>query len=246
MLELSADPPFCQPLFIDAHGTRFCDNVIIRAGEASALPGERVRIPVYLNGLHCPMLASVTEVHASLRFNASLLFPQSSFADRREGSDRVMELVLPAVVDDNQVLATLEFTAMLGDAEATPLILENTHFVNATVPILEVPGRFTLLGVCRDGGTRLFSDSGRISLAQNRPNPFNPLTVIDYETIETAHILLLVYDITGREVARLVDGIQDAGRHTVSFDATALPSGQYRYALITPQEVRMRSMVFIK
>lgn len=69
-------------------------------------------------------------------------------------------------------------------------------------------------------------------LEQIFPNPGNAATVIRYAlpacgSAISGYASLKVYDITGREVAVLVDGVMSAGRHEVSFDATGLPSGTY-------------------
>ncbi len=59
------------------------------------------------------------------------------------------------------------------------------------------------------------------------PNPFNPTTLLSFDMPESAIATLVVYDAVGREVARLVEGRLEAGRHEVSFDASNLPSGGY-------------------
>jgi hypothetical protein len=64
-------------------------------------------------------------------------------------------------------------------------------------------------------------------LLQNYPNPFNPSTQIVFDLKEDSWVRLQVYDLLGRQVADLVNAQMTHGRHTVSFDGTALPSGLY-------------------
>jgi hypothetical protein len=69
------------------------------------------------------------------------------------------------------------------------------------------------------------------TLAQNYPNPFNPNTAISYQLSAISFVRLGIYDILGREVATLVDAVQNAGSFTVRWDATSSPSGVYFYRL---------------
>ena len=59
------------------------------------------------------------------------------------------------------------------------------------------------------------------------PNPFNPVTTIRYGLAEEGLVRLTVYDVLGRRIAVLTDGIQTPGKHTVRFEASHLPSGLY-------------------
>ena len=68
---------------------------------------------------------------------------------------------------------------------------------------------------------------GSYSLDQNFPNPFNPATRINYQVPTPSHIVLRVVDILGREVALLVNGLEDPGNKSVQFDASRLASGMY-------------------
>ncbi len=56
----------------------------------------------------------------------------------------------------------------------------------------------------------------------------------------------MVYDVTGREVARLVDGPMEAGTHRVTFDASRLPSGLYLYRVVAGRVVQHGKMLLLK
>ncbi len=87
---------------------------------------------------------------------------------------------------------------------------------------------------------------GRIALQQNYPNPFNPTTTFEYTLSATQPVRVRVYDVMGRVVATLVDGVQPASTYRVTFDASSLASGMYIYQLETPNSVLSRKMMLIK
>jgi len=87
---------------------------------------------------------------------------------------------------------------------------------------------------------------GSFALSQNYPNPFNPVTMIDYQTPASGHVMLSVYDVSGREVALLVDQVQQAGNYRTAWDARAYASGLYFYRLQAGSFVSLKKMAFIK
>jgi len=80
----------------------------------------------------------------------------------------------------------------------------------------------------------LNSLQGGYRLLQNYPNPFNVSTTISFCIGNRACVKLEVFDVLGKEVVILVDGVMDEGEHSVVFDAKDLPNGVYYCCLITP------------
>jgi hypothetical protein len=87
-------------------------------------------------------------------------------------------------------------------------------------------------------------------MSQNYPNPFNPVTKIDYDIPFSSKVNLKIYDMTGREMATLVNEVQTPGYYTVQLDASNLASGTYFYRLIAngngKDNVFTKKMVVIK
>jgi hypothetical protein len=84
------------------------------------------------------------------------------------------------------------------------------------------------------------------SLYQNYPNPFNPNTSITFDIPKSEFIKLAVYDILGREAAVLVSEFKQAGRYSVSFNASALSSGIYFYTLRSGNITITKKMILSK
>jgi glucose/arabinose dehydrogenase len=86
----------------------------------------------------------------------------------------------------------------------------------------------------------------RYSLDQNYPNPFNPSTKIQYAIPAVQHVRLEVVDVVGREIATLVDGVEQPGYKSIEFAAASLPSGIYFYRLMAGSFDQTNKMVVVK
>lgn len=84
------------------------------------------------------------------------------------------------------------------------------------------------------------------NLKQNYPNPFNPVTMISYSIPESRNVKLVVYDMLGKEVSTLVNGVQEAGTHSVQFNGSHIPSGIYIYRIQAGRYSESRKMMILK
>jgi len=83
-------------------------------------------------------------------------------------------------------------------------------------------------------------------LYQNYPNPFNPATTISFALPKESDIVLKVYDISGREVAELINGVLKAGEYNYKFDASDLSSGVYFYSIKAGSYTETKKMLLVK
>ncbi len=104
-----------------------------------------------------------------------------------------------------------------------------------------------------DGSSKIYNsvevDFGTVkeySLSQNYPNPFNPSTEINYSIAKSGNVTLKVYNLLGSEIATLVNGFMEAGKHSVKFDARDFTSGIYFYTIKADNFTSTRKMILMK
>ncbi len=126
----------------------------------------------------------------------------------------------------NNVCGTTRYVYMIGSDAGIGTVVRYDPSVTGLPDPVEAPSGFRL--------------------DQNYPNPFNPETNISFSLPKTVFMQLLVYDVSGKMVATLADGIFEAGSHTVSFNGSALSSGAYFYTLQTDGFVSTKKMILVK
>jgi len=85
-----------------------------------------------------------------------------------------------------------------------------------------------------------------VTLAQNYPNPFNPVTSIMYEIGSAGHVNLSIYNAKGEMIDLVVDEMQPAGKHKISFNGSCLNSGLYFYKLDAGGKSAIKKMMLLK
>jgi len=86
----------------------------------------------------------------------------------------------------------------------------------------------------------------QFALYQNHPNPFNPGTTLRFDLQKATDVSLIVYDILGREVAKLVEGYWEPGCHQVQWYGRDIPSGIYIARLMTSESTNSIKMLLLK
>ena len=84
------------------------------------------------------------------------------------------------------------------------------------------------------------------SLKHPYPNPFNPVTNLSFSLQKQSRVLLVVYNIEGKQVTKLVDNWYPSGEHKILFDASDLSSGLYIARLIAGDYTQTQKLLLIK
>jgi len=84
------------------------------------------------------------------------------------------------------------------------------------------------------------------SVKQNYPNPFNSATKISFDISEAQFVSLKIYDMTGREIATLANGVYSPGEYSVNWDASNFATGAYLYKFTSSEKTETRLMMLVK
>ena len=210
-------------------------RTIVGLPSLSAAPGEDVRLDVLLLEASDLDAAGANRWRAEVSFDRTLLTVADGTPWRDQNEERIVTIEGDRV-GPLTLRGGVDLTATLGRAESTPLTLRSFTWLD---PDYEVAterrdGLFTLEGLCRDGGVRLFNPEGRIAIRSVTPNPVSGRMTIEYELSESGSTRLAMVDLQGREVGVIFDGPFIPGGYRLSFDARSIPSGTYWLVLTTP------------
>lgn len=133
-------------------------------------------------------------------------------------------------------------TLITGDGRSAPFTPTGSWFASRALTGLI---RYILSPISAVGNNGSKSPNS-FKLSQNYPNPFNPTTKISFRIPKNGFVTLKVYDITGKEVAVLVNESLSPGTYETTFDASQFTSGVYFYRLSTKDFSETKKMLLIK
>jgi len=87
---------------------------------------------------------------------------------------------------------------------------------------------------------------GKFELKQNSPNPFNPVTLIEFSIPNNSSVKLTLYDVLGKEITTLINDYRTAGKYSENFNAMKLSSGVYFYVLEAGDFRDVKKMTLLK
>lgn len=129
------------------------------------------------------------------------------------------------------------------DENTGVIVLSNRDANDGTRAIMDALFEFASQQTDVDAGENI---PYKTLLTQNYPNPFNAQTTIRYSLPEESIVTIEIYDILGRKVETLINGIQAAGSHSKIWNAKDLPSCLYYYRITTGEYSETRKCILLK
>ena len=201
-------------------------------GDSIFSPGETLLLrPSIINsGLHA----------TAFDITAELATGDSCIADIFNRTNTLSEI---AVGDTLEISGLIVVTINENCAVDTDIPL-NISFLSNGVPLWENEFIMHISPVAVED--ELKSLPNEYFLSQNYPNPFNPVTTLSYSLPVSGEVRLIVYNLGGEEVIRLVDDFQQAGEYNSVWNASNVSSGIYFYRLQAGKFTETKKMVLLK
>ena len=224
------------------------DSIAANISDTVSLP-IRLRNPQYLRQ------AGVTGFSFVLRYDFSTLVPLDTPRGMIVGTSRLqpVTLMLPTPIPADSVLGRVRFQATLGSTSGTLISIDSLRAIGtsgASCIIFDntaLQGKFTLGGICLEGGMRLVTKSTTTTvLAQSKPNPASEIATIDFSLLERGLTTITVYSVMGEVVLQAMAERLEPGSYSLDMDVSRLPSGVYFYVLQTPTDRKTRRMEVIR
>ncbi|HDY86979.1 MAG TPA: choice-of-anchor D domain-containing protein, partial [bacterium] len=146
---------------------------------------------------------------------------------------------------DNKYTAVFEQPYILSELSIRNDI-QNVSNIIVHYKVREIGDNTISTGTASLSGDLLIKKPSEFALMQNIPNPFNPTTIIEYKIPVETHVRLVIFNVSGQQVAVLKNDIEAPGKYSVIWNSNDMPSGLYFYRLRTGGFNETKKMMLVK
>lgn len=215
----------------------------------SAYAGQVRRLKLMMSNVKPEDIsATAPNFSAKIRFQKTILTPVKK-ADRNIVNDSIY-MNIKGIIGTNIELAQIPVMAGLGIVSETSIDIVDFTLTNSAgekvdYDIETTSGKFKLLGVCEEGGTRLFNSAGKVEIMEIIPNPASDNVEINVNLIEDGATTLSVYNYNGTKLQEItLQG--ETGLRTINLDTRNFDNGLYFIKLQTPTVITNQKLMIIR
>jgi len=214
-------------------------------GNYEAFAGDKVDISIILQNQLNFDIAEITEIDVSLIYNSTVLAPQGITGTKIDEFTSKIELNNLSI--NNGEIARIPFIAGLGNAEISELTL-NYKFSNDVIADIRIDnGKFTMLGICEEGGARLINPNSQAGVVSIQPNPTDAVIKLELNFIERGYSEVTLVNYLGETVKTIfAKELTSSEQIHQSVDLSDLPTGHYNLIYKTPTIIESHKIVIIK
>lgn len=158
----------------------------------------------------------------------------------------VIDVASPNQLGNAGDLISVPFAVMFNSTPNRYISAQVTTIDAACLRFTTVPDSIAVVPICGLSVRLITMNATTYSLSQNSPNPFNPVTKINYSLGLDGLTAIVLRDATGRVVQTLINEQQAPGEYELTLDASDLPSGMYYYTLTSGHWSETRQMMVTK
>jgi hypothetical protein len=217
----------------------------------SAYPGDKKTIYMNLAGVKLNSLKKLaSNFRAKLQFQKTILYPTDNSIIKSYSNDSTM-IEISGSLGNDSVLSPIELIAALGNTDNTSIDITDFKWIDENGDEIEYEtetesGSFKVLGICKEGGARLFSPNGNAQLMMVKPNPGSEKLEIEVNLAEKEPAELYISNLLGERVLTLLDGKHEMGKSTFSVGTNDLPAGAYYITIKTATQIETKVIQIVK
>jgi len=226
-------------------GTVYSANAQLKTIALSGYAGEEIEIPIILNEAENLAIAGVNTIDVELTFNPTLLSPIGYQLEKIDDKTARIKIEnLPVNVPKGEAISKIKCVVGLGNAEGCELVLSNAQAKGGQADITLINGKFTLLGICEEGGKRLINPARVTQLMKIAPNPSDGNVNIELNLVEKGLTSLKIYNQQGILVEYRT--YNEVGKIEITLNTENYSNGLYFIELQTPTIVKREKLMIMK
>jgi hypothetical protein len=237
-----------SPAVVNLFGTGI--GGLVSVSSDSAYAGEIRTINLVLEKIKPEGIKAIaSRFSATLKFQKTILTPQDRSKISGFSSDSTL-VKLEGELPNSNILVSIPMIAGLGTVEETSLEISDFKLIDNTGAELEYDvdyryGTFKLLGICREGGTRLINPTGKAEILSILPNPASEDIEIKLNLIEDGATSVSIFDLNGAKIKEFnIRGV--TGQQTIKLNGREFANGLYFIQLQTPTVLENQKLMIIK
>lgn len=234
-----------SPAIVQLFGEGMLLPTSLKVSNTEAYPSDEIEIPIMVTDAQNLVQAGISSIDVILSFNPSILYPKG-YSVTAVNDTLATITVNNLLVNNPSGISEIRipFVVMLGNADSCTLGIEQVIPQGGTASINTFNGVFTLLGICREGGTRFVLGNSLPYLVKVMPNPSDGNVEIDVTVIEKGTSTMRIFGSNGSLMEE--HRFTTLGNKKVAIDSRAYSDGLYFITLQTPTTFDTAKLLIVK